>query len=394
MATLPYVHITRDDELRDYCRELDSCRSIGFDTEFVSEHTFRPVLCLVQVAANGKLAVLDAMSIEDMTPFWEVLASPGRETLCHAARSEVEFCLAATGKMPSGLFDVQLAAGMAGCEYPAGYGTLIARLLKVSPEKHETRTDWRRRPLSERQIQYALEDVYYLEPLREALIARLEELGRLPWFREESANWEADVLHALSEERWRRVSGNAGLEPQSLAIVRALFQWREAEAQRRNQPARRVLRDDLIVELARRQTSDPKRIHAVRGLERGDLARRISELAACIEHALALPAAECPARQPREASPQLSVLGQFLFAALGSICRKAQLAPNLVGNPTDIRDLIAFRTARGKGRQPPKLAVGWRKEFVGRLFEDLLHGKTVIRVSDPLSDHPLEIESR
>jgi ribonuclease D len=201
----------------------------------------------------------------------------------------------------------------------------------------------------------------------------------------------------MSEERWRRVSGNSGLDPRSLAIVHELWKWREDEARRRDQPVRRVLRDDLIVELAKRQTADVKRIRAVRGMERGDLARRLEQIASCIERAMARPAEQCPPRHPRQATPQLSVLGQFLFAALGSVCREANLAPNLVGGPNDIRDWIGWRLSGDDNRKSghvPKLAAGWRAEFVGRLFDDLLSGKTAIRIGDPAAEHPLILERR
>jgi ribonuclease D len=387
-----YHDITTDGQLRQYCEELAQCKSIAFDTEFVSESTYRPVLCLVQVAADDQLAAIDALAIDDMNPFWEVLAAPGHETIVHAGRSETEFCLQAIGRPPAELFDVQIAAALAGAEFPAGFGTLISKFLGKTPPKHETRTDWRHRPLSKRQIEYALNDAHYLHPLRDILHARLMELGRLPWLVEEMAAWREDIERSLSRDRWRRVSGNAGLSARGLAIVRELYQWREAEAQRRDQPARRILRDDLIVELARRGSADVKRIRAVRGMERGDLLRRSGEIAACIQRGLEVPETECPPRVPRDQMPQLSVLGQFLFAALGSICRQAHLAPNIVATPNDIRELISYRT--GQGQQPPPLARGWRAEFVGRLFDDLLAGKVSIRITDPKSDHPLTFERR
>jgi ribonuclease D len=388
-----YENITTDEQLRDYCRELAGCDSIAFDTEFVSESTYRPVLCLIQVCAAGRLVVIDPLAIGDVRPFWETVTRGEHETIAHASRIELEFCLQAVDRLPSKLFDVQVAAGLVGIEYPAGYGTLVTRLLGEPSQKHETRTDWQRRPLSKRQIEYALEDALHLPPIRDKLHASLSELGRLAWLEEEMEARKDEVRRALSHERWRRVSGHSGLDRRSLAIVHELWKWREAEAQRRNQPARRVLRDDLIVELARRQTADPKRIHAVRGMERGDLARRVDSLAACVQRALALPEDQCPTRAHRETSPQMSVLGQFLFAALGSRCREAGLAPSLAGGPNDIRDLITYDTARDREhRRPPQLARGWRAEFVGRLFDELLAGRKAIRVGDPKSDHPLVFE--
>jgi len=234
--------------------------------------------------------------------------------------------------------------------------------------------------------------------LREHLHAQLEELGRLSWLADEMDTWQAEVERAQSRQRWRRISGNSGMNGRSLAIVRELWHWREAEAERRDKPVRRILRDDLIIELAKRRSADPKRIRAVRGFERGDLQRKIPELAQAIERGLDHPEADCPKPVPkRSTSSQMAVLGQFLFAALGSICRERRLAPNLVGNPTDIRDLIAFRIEEaengGANVKIPALAQGWRAEFVGHLFDDLLAGKTSIRVADPNSDSPLAFVS-
>ncbi|NQU21566.1 MAG: ribonuclease D [Candidatus Nealsonbacteria bacterium] len=391
---MQYENITTDRQLQDYCREIAGSESIALDTEFVSEHTYRPVLCLVQVAAGGKMAVIDTLAVEDVTPFWETLVTGDHETIVHAGRIEMEFCLQAVGQQPQRVFDVQIAAGLAGMEYPAAYGTLVSRLLGGASTNRETRTDWRRRPLSKRQIQYALEDVDYLGPLRSKLHASLQKQDRLEWFDEEIETWQAEIQRSFSHERWRRVSGNSNLNARTLAIVRELWRWREAEAQRRDTPVRRVLRDDLIIELARRGTADVKRIGAVRGLDRGDLRRRLDDIAACIQQGLDLSDEECPKTTPSQRKPKLSVLGQFLFAALSSICRRAQLAPNLVGSPTDVRDWIICRGGSQPSRQnPPKLARGWRAQFVGRLFDDLLDGKTAVRIDDPASECPLVFEA-
>ena len=120
-----YDHITTDRQLADFCRDLADIPAIAFDTEFVSEHTYRPVLCLVQVAAAGRLAVIDSLAVRDMTPFWQLLATPGHETIVHAGREEFLFCLQAVGARPHNLFDIQIAAGLVGYEYPAGYGSLM-----------------------------------------------------------------------------------------------------------------------------------------------------------------------------------------------------------------------------------------------------------------------------
>jgi ribonuclease D len=389
-----YRNITNDEQLQEYCRDLAAHRVVAFDTEFVSEHTFRPVLCLIQVAAEGELAVIDPLAIEDLTPFWKTLAEEGRTTIVHSGRSEVEFSMHSIGRPPAGLFDVQIAAGLVGLEYPMGYGNLLAKALDLKVKKHETRTDWRKRPLSKKQIEYALLDALHLEPLHEKLKTLLDELGRTAWMEEEMSTWLSELHKALSHERWRRVSGNSGLSARALAILREVYEWREHEANRRNQPARRVLRDDLLIELAKRGTDDPKQILAVRGMERGDLTRRVDSLSTCIKKALDLPDEELPKKAPLDQTPQLSVLGQFLFAALGSLCRESNLAPALVGTPNDIRELIAERTHQVKSKKTPRLAKGWRAHFVGKLFEELLDGKIAVRVTAPAADSPLSFERK
>ena len=386
-----YDWITTSEELQKFCSEISSAPVIGFDTEFVSEDTFRPELCLVQVAVGERLAVIDPLAVGDLSAFWNVLVAPGHQTMVHAGREELLFCVAATGQPPHNLFDMQIAAGLVGYEYPAGYGSLMNRLLGEKPNKGETRTDWRRRPLSVQQIDYALDDVRYLAPMCEKLAARLSMLGRTAWMQEEMTAWQSDVEASLSRERWRRVSGISGLSARSLAIVRELHRWRDEEADRRDQPVRRVLRDDLIVELAKRRSADPKQMRAIRGLERGDLVRAMPRLSDAIARALALSEEELPKSAARNAADQFSVVGQFLSSALGSICRAANLAPSIVGTASDVRDLIAYRlNVPGANLDgPPALACGWRAEVVGRSIDDLLNGTLAIRIGDPHSDEPL-----
>ena len=389
-----YDSITSDSALEQFCADLEKAPVIGFDTEFVSEDTYRPQLCLVQVAAAGRLAVIDPLAVRDLTPFWRAVSAPGHNTIVHAGREELLFCIGTTGERPHDLFDLQIAAGLVGYEYPAGYSSLMNRLLGEKLEKGETRTDWRSRPLSIQQLEYALDDVRYLEPMRDKLQARLEKLGRTHWLLHEMAAWQNEVEASMTRERWRRVSGISGLSARSLAIVRELWHWREEEAERRNQPTRRVLRDDLIVELAKRRNADPKHMRAVRGLERGDLVRAMPKISEHIAKALELPEAELPRAPTRNVSDQFNVLGQFVSSALGSICRAANLAPSIVGTASDVRDLIAYRLKISGADldDPPALAVGWRAEVVGHVIDDLLTGKLTIRISDPMADEPLSFE--
>jgi ribonuclease D len=388
---MSYTEVTTAQQLSAYCDELAKAPVIAFDTEFVSEHTYRSQLCLVQVATLGGLAVIDPLATGSLTRFWEVLAATGHQTIVHAGREELGFSLADIGRCPADLLDVQIAAGLVGGEFPAGYGSLLGRLLSISAQKGETRTDWRRRPLSRQQLEYAIDDVRYLAPLRDKLIEKITKLGRLSWLDAEMKAFEAEVQASRTRERWRRVSGISGLSPRSLAVAREVWRWRESEAQRRDVPARLVLRDDLLVELAKRRTADPRQIRAVRGMERSELQRALPKIAEHIQLALDLPQNDLPYSQRREVPNQINVLGQFLSTALTSLCRSMELAPALVGTASDVRDLIAFRLGFVED-EIPVLAQGWRAEVVGTLIDDLLSGKLSIRITDPLSDHPLAFE--
>jgi ribonuclease D len=388
---LSYHHIATPPQLAEFVPRLENADSIAFDTEFVSEDTYRSDLCLIQVAVGNDLAVVDPLAAGDVTAFWQAIATGRHETIVHAGREELVFCLAATGQRPANLFDIQIAAGLVGYEYPAGYGALLSKVLGERPQKGETRTDWRRRPLSGQQIEYALDDVRYLRAVRDRLHEKLAALGRVEWMRAEMKAWQDEVETSRTAERWRRVSGTNGLSARALAIVRELWRWREAEAARRDSPVRRVLRDDLIVELAKRRSAEPKQIRLVRGMERGDLQRLLPKIAEHIALALDLPESELPRTERRDTPNQLNLLGQFLSSALTSICRSAQIAPSIVGTASDVRELIAFRLGYG-GAERPLLARGWRAEVVGQVIDDLLAGRKSIRIADPLSDDPLAFE--
>lgn len=387
--------ITSSAQLADFCRRLSQADRIGIDTEFVSEDTFRPELCLIQVATEAELAVIDPYKVQNLAEFWQTLSDGQHTTIAHAAREELNFSLLACNRPPANLFDTQIAAGLCSTEYPSSYGSVVMKFLNKQAAKGEQRTDWRRRPLSDAQIEYALEDVRYLLPLYDVLDRKLKRLGRVDWLAEEMNSWLQEVRDSRERPRWRKVSGIGGLSQRSLAIVKQLWLWRQAEAERRDIPPRRILRDDLIVELAKRKSDSPERIRQIRGMQqvlKKNTAEQIAECVRCGLDALL----DDDERRFREPMPsQLNLLGQFLSPALTSICHSAKVATSLAGTATDVRDLIAYRLEFGSATdgEEPILSRGWRAELVGNLIDDLLAGKKSIRISDPLSDEPLGFDA-
>ena len=191
MSQLPeFEFIKTDEALEAFSQRLKSAKYIGFDTEFVSENRYRPELCLLQVATESEFVIVDTMEVGNIDCFWKVLCSGDHTTIVHAAREEFLFCYRAIGERPSNFFDVQLAAGFIGMDYPASYGNLVSKVVGETLDKGETRTDWARRPLSDRQMEYALQDVTHLIELYEKIKSRLKRLGREDWVLDEMNTWQ------------------------------------------------------------------------------------------------------------------------------------------------------------------------------------------------------------
>jgi ribonuclease D len=385
--------VATDSQFRELVDRLAAQPFIAFDTEFVSEHTYRSQLCLLQVAAPGVLAVIDTLAVPEIEPFWRLLAEPGRTTIVHAGREEMGFILHAIQARPAELFDVQVAAGLVDHDYPAGYSSVVRKFLSEQASKAETRTDWRKRPLSEAQLAYAVDDVRHLERLWNKLERKLESLGRSAWMAAEMATWQDDVEESFSRKRWRRVAGLNGLSRRELAIARELWHWRDVVAEERNMPPKRVLRDDLLVELCKQKSADEHRISSIRGMQRSDLRHIIRGLVAAIERGLDCPEDDLPGGERHHAPPsQLAMLGQFMATAVAGVCRQMNLAPALVGTAGDMRDLLAWKLGYGDPDRTPLLAAGWRAEVVGALVDDLLAGRASLRIGDIRSHDPLIVE--
>jgi ribonuclease D len=208
------------------------------------------------------------------------------------------------------------------------------------------------------------------------------------------ASWREEVSAAQDRKDWRRVSGIGSLNWKSLAIVRELWNWRQDEARRLNQPPKRLLRDDLLVEIAKHKSDNPDKILAIRGMQRNDLKRKVKELVACVQRGLEAPLEPSPRGAQREPPSQLNLLGQFLTPALTTICRRAEVAASMVGTATDVRDLIAYRYKfGGAGDETPLLLRGWRAELVGNLLDELLAGKRSIRIRNPHDEDPLAFDA-
>src|SRR5437588_2833210 len=206
---LPEQIVSTPQELATCCEYLATCRQFGFDTEFVGEDTYHPHLCLVQVASAERLFLIDPLTAGPLDAFWKLVVDPANLVVVHAGREEVRLCRLWGGQAPGNLFDLQLAAGLAGLGYPLGHGPLVNQVLGIRLSKGETLTEWRRRPLTPEQIHYAFDDVRHLLRLWEKLRTRLEKHRRLEWAREECARLALATApeELAAGERWRKLKG-------------------------------------------------------------------------------------------------------------------------------------------------------------------------------------------
>jgi ribonuclease D len=386
---MPHFTVSTPAELHELCSRLRTAETIAYDTEFISEGRYEPELCLVQIAADGILALVDPFSIPDLTPLWKLFCDGKREMIVHACRSEMEFCHRSIGKLPPKLFDVQVAAGFVGNDYPLGFASLLHKFLHVTLRKTESRTAWNQRPLTPLQIEYALDDVRYLDALRRGILTQLTEQRRCGWYDEEIEHVKKQLQNHFETPHWRSLPKISGLKPRELAILRELWFWRETMARQRNIPSSRMFRDDLLVELSRRRTNDAKRIAALRGMQRQDLARILPDIVLAISKGLDLPEHELPVPLLRTSYPQYTVLSQILYAVLGSICKQNKIAPLLVGSPNDTREWIAAELGTLPEDAVPRLSRGWRAELIGKLLADLLHGRKTLQLNHTSADEPL-----
>ena len=251
-----------DDEmsLKKLCAQLQGGAWLAVDTEFERESTYYPELCLVQVTGNGNIGLIDTLALTDLEPLYALLYDPSITKVFHSARQDFEIFYHLTGKLPAPLFDTQIAAALRGYDQQTGYASLVKDVLDVDLAKSQTRTDWKRRPLSPAQLHYAADDVIYLGPLYELLLGRLIEFGQLLQFQEQCRALNRPELYEPDPETmWQKIRIRAvkNFREPSLTVFKKLAAWRELTARGKNLPRQWIIKDHALVAIARDLPADP-----------------------------------------------------------------------------------------------------------------------------------------
>jgi ribonuclease D len=374
--------------------EIRAEGTFALDLEFVSESRYVPELCLVQVGWGDpeapQVAAVDTHEAP-VEPLFELVEDAAVETVLHSAQADLALLGGRFGVTGRGVVDTQIAAAFLGLGDQVGYGNLVEQLTGVSLDKGAQFTDWCRRPLSDEQLRYALDDVRYLPRLWQAMRRRLEELGRLAWVEEESARLAADwAQRTPPEELYRRVRGWERLDEAGRAAVRELAAWREREALAANKPPQWLLKDASLVEVARRRPTSAGELRSIRGVS-PDTARRHGDAILAAAARRELPVPEAPPRH-RTLPGRAKGWGPLVLGLIHARCREADVAPRFVASRADADALVHwFHETGGEAPEPDlPLLSGWRRELAGQAALDWLAGQTAI-AADPDSESGLRL---
>ena len=362
-------------DLEALTAELAHAPYIALDTEFMRDQTYWPKLCLIQVAAAGIEAIIDPMAEGlDLSTFHALLTNTKIVKVLHAARQDIEIFFHQAGVIPDPLFDSQVAAMVCGFGEAASYETLARKLAHVEIDKSARFTDWSRRPLSGRQLEYALADVTHLRTIYEALSKDLARSHRTSWVEEEIAALRDPNLYRLEpKDAWKRLKART-TSKKFLAILAAVAAWREREAQTRDVPRNRVLKDEAILEIAAHPPEDAAALEHIRAVPRGfGSSRQGKGLLDAIELGKNSPPPEGiePERPRRKRDPSQSAI-DLLKTLLRLRAEEARVAPRLIANADDIERLAAFED------EGVVALHGWREDVFGKDARALREGKLAI----------------
>ena len=370
------MYITTTDELEAFVARVRQSPVVGIDTEFMRERTYYARLCLVQLASEDEEAIVDPLALGDIKALCPLLEDPSVIKVFHAGSQDLEIFYRECGVATAPIFDTQVAATLAGFPQQVGYGPLVHDMLGVRLDKGDSYTDWARRPLSDTQVEYALNDVRHLPAVHRMLAERLADGGRTAWLEADFRRMEDPATYiVVPEEQWRRVKRVSSLNRRQLAVAREVAAWRENEAMRRNVPKRWILGDESVIEVARRMPKTPAELLAIRGV--GDKVGKATAqgLVDAVERGRDVPDDELPSLDRRR-RPAGDIDGavDLMIALVRKRARENGVAMPLLASRDDLERLAAGE------RDDHPLLTGWKAEMIGSELTDLLEGRLELRL--------------
>ena len=371
------MYISTDEELSAFCERARAFEAVAVDTEFLREKTYHSRLCLVQVATPEETVAIDPLAIRDKAPLADLLADPSTIKVFHACTQDMEVLLQSLGALPAPIFDTQVAAAFLGERQQISYNGLVHAFCGVTLPKSESLTDWSRRPLTEKQLEYALDDVRYLIQAYHIMVGRLQAEGRLSWVLDEVRPL-ADRSHYEIDKReaYKKVKRVNSCTRRQLGIARELAAWRETRAEKHDIPRKWVISDEVLIALVKRAPRDVSSFRSIRGTDQLSEADVTSALMA-VERGMTCPSDLLPPAFHSRKTPATdheSVV-DLMYALVRLVAERAGVATGIIASRDDLADYIDHPE-----RSP--LREGWRFELLGAHLDDLLSGNMGLTVKD------------
>jgi len=363
-------YIDKPEQLTDLCSRIQQAPWIALDTEFLREKTYYPVFCLLQIATPEWVVCVDPIALTDLSELFSVINDPKIIKVLHSCRQDLEIFYQITGEVTYPVFDTQIAAPLLGFQENPGYAMLVSNFLNVNLSKAHTRTDWSVRPLSQDQIQYAADDVIYLCKIYTLMCQQLEGLGRVDWLNNDFELLKNKELYKISPvNAWLRVKGRKRLTGKQLSIVQVLTEWREKTAQLENRPKNWLIRDDLLLELAKLQPVTVAELAKVRSVNERSVKRYgkvICQLIETAKDSAPIPMTD-KTKSTKKTANQEAVL-DVLTAVVRMRADENSLNPMILAGRKDLEKLLF-------DEQDNPLLLGWRYTMVGKELQGLLQGQ-------------------
>jgi ribonuclease D len=372
------VYVTDDDGLRELVARVRTAPAVGIDTEFMREKTYFARLCLIQIATDDVAAIVDPLKIKDLSPLCELFTDDSVVKVFHAGGQDLEIFYRVCGHAMAPVFDTQVAATLAGFPQQVGYGALVHEMLDVKLDKGDSYTDWGKRPLSDTQVEYALNDVRYLPEMFRRLSAQLEDGGRTEWLAADFQRLEDPATYEIvPHEQWRRVKRISSLNRRQLAVAREVAAWRENEAIRRDVPKRWVVGDESIVEIARRMPKTAEELSEIRGVSDKIGKSSVRGLLDAVVVGVEAPEEELPMLSKRKRlNGDVDGAIDLMVALVRLRAREHGVAMPLLASRDDLERLA------GGDRDGNPLLEGWRKKMVGSELVELLDGSVTLSLAN------------
>ncbi|TXK97915.1 ribonuclease D [Methylococcaceae bacterium HT4] len=362
-------------ELQDLCQKMKSEPWLAIDTEFLREKTYYPKFCLLQIATLEWVACVDPIALEGhLDELFSIINDPAIIKVLHSCRQDVEIFYQLSGKLPAPVYDTQIVAPLLGFQENTGYAMLVSGFLNINLSKIHTRTDWSQRPLSADQVQYAADDVIYLAQIYQMMQQKLQALGRQDWLKEDFEQLMNEELYDIPPENaWLKIRGKNKLTGKQLAIVQVLAEWREQVAKKDNRPKNWILRDELILDMAKLQPDNLQSLSEIRGMNDGFVRRSGKQICQLIVKAKDLPGLKLKSKGSNKKTQQQEAVLDILTGVVRLRADENSLNPVILATRKELEQLIL-------DDQDSPLLHGWRYSMVGQELQELLLGKVLVSI--------------